>query len=126
MLWLRMSRLNTSTELVPLDGSFALPGPFQVRRFEETTLNWNFFLGSFCPNFTFISCRLHQGETWPSSLHHSTKRRIICFDRRYHFNNLLIPSLIHHPLIPSIVIIDFFDNSFIISIVIIDFFDQRH
>ena len=90
---------------MPLDGSFALPGPFQVRRFEETTLNWNFFLGSFCPNFTFISCRLHQGETWPSSLHHSAERRIICFDRRYRYNNLLIPSSFLH-----IVIIDFFDQ----------------
>ena len=99
---------NTSTELVPLDGSFALPGPFQVSRFRETTLNWDFFLGSFCPNFIFLLSRCFlQGETWPSSLHHSTERRIICFDRRYRYNNLLIPSSFLH-------------------IVIIDFFDQRH
>ena len=84
---------NTSTELVPLDGSFALPGPFQVSQFEETTLNWDFFLSSFVLILLFLlSCRLHQGETWPSSLHHSTERRIICFDRRYRYNNLLIHS----------------------------------
>ena len=90
---------------MPLDGSFALPGPFQVSRFRETTLNWDFFLGSFCA--FLLSCCSHLGETWPSSLHHSTERRIICFDRRYRYNNLLIPSSFLH-------------------IVIIDFFDQRH